>query len=60
MYHLYVMGGSTGRVIKSFKIMGCNALEEAIKLVKSQYDPANIRAVWAIDLQGVIHILDRR
>jgi hypothetical protein len=60
MYHLYVMGGQSGRVIKSFKIMGCDALEKAIELVKSQYEPANVRAVWAIDLQGVIHILDRR
>jgi hypothetical protein len=60
MYHLYVMGGRSGRIIKSFEIMGREALERAIELVRAQYEPANIRAVWVIDLEGVIQLLDRR
>jgi len=59
MYHLYVRGGSTGRLIRSFKIMGCDALTKAVDTVKEQVGPANINAIWAIDLDGVIYVLHR-
>jgi hypothetical protein len=60
MYHLYVMGGTNGRVIKSLGMMSGDSLERITDLVKSYYDLANIRAVWVIDLEGVIQLLDRR
>ena len=54
------MGGINGRTIKSFKIMGCRALEQAVETAKASMDTANIRAIWAIDLDSVIYLLYRR